>query len=116
VHPERFVGELDRTLECQPLLVSLNSLLGKFDDQRFSPASYEELIARIQFFEDRGLLGEVGATCADSDVLMGLVAAATYENHLAENKQPHNDRNKGADIQAKAKLVLDCLNADAKGA
>ena len=116
VHPERFVVPDDAALVCQPLLVTLNRLLGKDEDQRFTPVGYDELAARVQLFEDRGLLGEVGKLLVNDEVMMSLFLAAMHENHLAKGREPHNDRNRGAEIQANARFVLDRLNAHQAGA
>ena len=114
VHPERFVIPDDRALECQPQLVSLNRVLGKDDERRFSPASYEQLVMAIQKYEETGYLSQVCALALDNDILLGLITAAAYEVSLRQRQQSHDDQNKGAEIQAGAKFVLDRLNDYAK--
>ena len=111
VHPDRFVYPDDAVLVCQPALVTLNRLLGKDEAQRFRPVTYDEFATRVQLFEDRGFLGEFCAISANEEVMIGLLLAAKHGNYLAKNGEPHNDRNKGAEIQSNARFVLDCLNA-----
>ena len=110
VHPDRFVSPLDQMGVCQPELVTLNRLLGKADSERFTPASYEHVIARVQLYEERGLIDQVRAAAADSAVLMALIMATTHESHLAKTGDSHNERNRGGEIQTQARLIIDCLN------
>jgi hypothetical protein len=59
VHPGGFADQSDAALVCQPELAALNTLLGRGDSSRFGQVTFEELVSRLRFYEERGVLGKI---------------------------------------------------------
>ncbi len=114
VHPGRFVDPSDSALVCQPELAALNMLLGRGDSSRFGPVTFEEIVSRVRFYEERGLLNKLEKISAVDEILLGVIMAAIHEVELSKKEQQYSSSNKGADIREGAEFVLRCLNSHAE--
>ncbi len=114
VHPGRFVDPSDSALVCQPELAALNMLLGRGDSSRFGPVTFEEIVSRVRFYEERGLLDKLEKISAVDEILLGVIMAAIHEVELSKKEQQYSSSNKGADIREGAEFVLRCLNSHAE--
>ena len=114
VHPGRFVDPSDAALICQPELAALNTLLGRGDSSRFGPVTFEDIVSRVRFYEERGLLDKLETVSAVDEILLGVIMAAVHEIELSKNEQQYSSSNKGADIREGAEFVLRCLNSHAE--
>jgi hypothetical protein len=114
VHPGRFVDQSDAALVCQPELAALNTLLGRGDSSRFGPVTFEEIVSRVRFYEERGLLGKLGTISANDEIVLGIVMAAVHEIDISTKGQQYSSSNKGAEIREGAEFVLRCLNSHAE--
>jgi len=114
VHPGRFVDPSDAALVCQPELAALNMLLGRGDSSRFGPVTFEEIVSRVRFYEERGLLNKLEKISAVDEILLGVIMAAIHEVELSKKEQQYSSSNKGADIREGAEFVFRCLNSHAE--
>ncbi len=114
VHPGRFVDPSDAALVCQPELAALNTLLGRGDSSRFGPVTFEEIVSRVRFYEERGLLDKLETVSAVDEIVLGVILAAVHEVELSKRKQQYSSSNKGAEIREGAEFVLRCLNSHAE--
>jgi hypothetical protein len=101
VHPDRFIDPLDAALFTQPRLVTLNRMLAKREDDRFSPVTFNELIARFALFQQHDRVSELVAPIGDDVVLMALALAAMHDR---------NNPSRQDDVRRQAELLLACLN------
>jgi len=95
VHPGRFVDPSDAALVCQPELAALNTLLGRGDSSRLGPVTFEEIVSRVRFYEERGLLDKLEKISAVDEILLGVIMAAVHEIELSKNEQQYSSSNKG---------------------
>jgi hypothetical protein len=114
VHPGGFADHSDAALVCQPELTALNTLLGRGDSSRFGQVTFEELVSRLRFYEERGVLGKIQTISAQDEIVLGVITAAVHEIELSEKGQQYSSSNKGADIRNGAEFILRCLNSHAE--
>src|SRR5207237_7437 len=69
VHPGGFADQSDAALVCQPELAALNTLLGRGDSSRFGQVTFEELVSRLRFYEERGVLGKIQTISAQDEIV-----------------------------------------------
>lgn len=83
VHPDRFIVPEDAAMAIGPTLVTMNRILGKADDLRFTPLRFDVLVNQVSFYEGEGVIGKLGAAVAHDDVALALVMAAMHIKHNA---------------------------------
>jgi hypothetical protein len=103
IHPERFVTELDASTEIQPRLVSINTMLGRPQTERFFPIEFDRVVQRVRHYHSHGILGRVVQVSKSDLVLAALIAAAIQEGHPA-----------GERLKPKTNLWLSYLNKYSK--
>jgi hypothetical protein len=114
VHPGRFVDPSDAALVCQPELAALNTLLGRGDSSRFDPVTFEEIVSRVRFYEERGLLNKLETISSVDEIVSGVIMAAVHEIELSRKQQKYSSSNKGAEIREGAEFIFRCLNRHAE--
>lgn len=114
VHPGGFADQSDAALVCQPELAALNMLLGREDSSRFGHVTFEELVSRLRFYEERGVLGKILTISAKDGIVLGVITAAVHEIELSKKGQQYSRSNRGADIRNGAEFILRCLNSHAE--
>jgi hypothetical protein len=92
----------------------LNTLLGRGDSSRFGPVTFEEIVSRVRFYEERGLLGKLRTISANDEIVLGIIMAAVHEIELSTKGQQYSSSNKGAEIREGTEFVLRCLNSHAE--
>jgi hypothetical protein len=113
VHPGGFVDQSDAALVCQPELAALNTLLGRGESSRFGQVNFEELVSRLRFFDERGVLGKIQTISAKDEIVLGVITAAVHEIELSKKGQQYSSSNRGTDIRNGAEFILRCLNSHA---
>jgi hypothetical protein len=101
VHPDRFVTPEDGALVVQPILATINTLVGRPDTERFFPIRFDDVVQRVRQLHHSGQLQRlIQVVAAGGDpVLAGLVIAAVQEG------QPL-----GARFRNKTEFLISCLN------
>jgi hypothetical protein len=84
VHPDRFVDPLEATVWIQPIIVNINTMIGRGNEERFFPIEYDRVVEYMKLYDKRGLLPQVLDSARGDAVLSALFLAATLEAHVSD--------------------------------
>lgn len=59
IRPEKYWDDTDAAIELSALRVSVNTMLGRPQTERFFPVEYNAVVDRIEFYSRKGLLDEL---------------------------------------------------------
>jgi hypothetical protein len=99
VHPDRFVDPLEATTWIQPIIVNINTLTGRGNEERFFAIDYDRVVDYMRLYDKRGLLPQVLDSARGDAVISALFLAATLEAHLSDTV-----------LRPQAELLISYLN------
>jgi hypothetical protein len=99
--PRVFVTPEDAAVRLQPVLTTLNIIIGKADDLRFSPIEYDSFVTQVAYYEGQGLAGKIGAAVAHEAIALALILAAMHARHNPVRRD---------EVEREAKVVIAFLN------
>lgn len=105
VHPKRFIVPEDAAIWIMPRLVTINRLLGKAEELRFTPFRFDEWVNQISFYDGRGAGGQLGTAVAHDEVVLPLVLAAMHVNHNPARR---------AEVREMAEKLVEYINSVAE--
>ncbi len=110
VHPDRFLDSIDAAGEIQPRLATINTILGRDEQERFFRIDYERLVSRMIDLENRGrtqvLLHHLDGCLVETALLTG----ALHEGLIRIRNESYDDVNLGREVQASTLTLIDFLN------
>ena len=75
------------------------------DAKRFAAVRFGDIVARISFYERKGLVGQLSTVVAHDGVLMALVLSAMHEIQGVAKRD---------EVRGQAEFLLSCINRQSK--